>query len=87
MNCEKIESVTSHNLYPPSPVTNCHTFSDPLPPLERDILYGRPLRRLVPKNKLKVLSTIINRNGDCEVYTYSRKELLLNFLLNECQCF
>ena len=43
MNCEKIESVTSHNLYPPlPPVTNCHTFSDP-PPLERDILYGRPL--------------------------------------------
>ena len=26
---------------PPS-VTNCHTFSDPLP-LERDVLYGRPL--------------------------------------------
>ena len=23
------------------PVTNCHTFSDPLP-LERDVLYGRP---------------------------------------------
>ena len=23
-------------------VTNCHTFSDPLP-LERDVLYGRPL--------------------------------------------
>ena len=39
---KKIESVTSHNLYPPPPVTNCHTFSDPLPPLERDILYGRP---------------------------------------------
>ena len=33
VNCEKIESVTSHDLYPPpSPVTNCHTFSDPLPP-------------------------------------------------------
>ena len=31
MNCEKIESVTSHNLYPPPPVTNCHTFSDPFP--------------------------------------------------------
>ena len=44
VNCEKIESVTSHDLYPPlPPVTNCHTFSDPLPPLERDILYGRPL--------------------------------------------
>ena len=28
-------------LTPPS-VTNCHTFSDPLP-LERDVLYGRPL--------------------------------------------
>src|SRR6218665_2950028 len=33
-------SVTSHALYPPS-VTNCHTFSDPIP-LERDVLYGRP---------------------------------------------
>src|SRR6218665_544904 len=29
-------------LLTPSPVTNCHTFSDPLP-LERDVLYGRPL--------------------------------------------
>ena len=28
-------------LFTPSPVTNCHTFSDPLP-LERDVLYGRP---------------------------------------------
>jgi len=27
----------------PPPVTNCHAFSDPLP-LERDVLYGRPLR-------------------------------------------
>lgn len=25
---------------------NCHTFSDPLPPLERDVLYGRPLKHL-----------------------------------------
>src|SRR6218665_2894572 len=25
----------------PSPVTNCHTFSDTFP-LERDVLYGRP---------------------------------------------
>ena len=40
LNYEKIESVTSHNLYPP-----CHKLSHflrPLPPLERDILYGRP---------------------------------------------
>src|SRR6218665_3335668 len=31
-------SVTSHALDPLPPVTNCHTFSDPLP-LERDVLY------------------------------------------------
>src|SRR6218665_1570934 len=36
------KSVTSHALRPPPSVTNCHTFSDPLP-LERDVLYGRPL--------------------------------------------
>src|SRR6218665_1530995 len=29
-------------LFPLLLVTNCHTFSDPLP-LERDVLYGRPL--------------------------------------------
>ena len=34
--------MTSHALDPPPPVTNCHTYSDPLP-LERDVLYGRPL--------------------------------------------
>jgi len=28
-------------LLPLPPVTNCHTFSDPLP-LERDVLYGWP---------------------------------------------
>jgi len=39
---KKIISVTSHAL-DPSPVTNCHTFSDPSHPLERDVLYGRPL--------------------------------------------
>jgi len=32
-------------LLTPPPVTNCHTFSDPLPPLERDVLYGRPLNK------------------------------------------
>ena len=41
MHNRKIISVTSHAL-DPSPVTNCHTFSNPLP-LERDVLYGRPL--------------------------------------------
>src|SRR6218665_584694 len=40
---KKFISVMSHALYPPPSVTNCHTFSDPLP-LERDVLYGRPLR-------------------------------------------
>jgi len=36
---KKCTSVTSHAL-DPSPVTNCYTYSDPLP-LERDVLYGR----------------------------------------------
>jgi len=35
--------MTSRALGPTSPVTTCHTFSDPLP-LERDVLYGRHLR-------------------------------------------
>ena len=45
VNCENTDSVTPHDLYP-SPVTNCHTFSDPFP-LERDILYGRPLGQIL----------------------------------------
>ena len=43
MNCEKIESVTSHNLHPPSPVTNCHTFLDPLPPWSVTYFMDGPL--------------------------------------------
>ena len=39
-------SVMSHALYPSPPVTNCHTSSDPLP-LERDVLYGRPLSSII----------------------------------------
>src|SRR6218665_395637 len=39
---KKCISVTSHALDPP--VTNCHTYSDPLlPSLDHDLLYGRPL--------------------------------------------
>jgi len=37
----KIEKCDVTCSWTPSPVTNCHTFSDPLP-LERDVLYGRP---------------------------------------------
>ena len=40
MYAKKIISVTSHALDHPSPVTNCHTFSDPSP-FVRDVLYGR----------------------------------------------
>ena len=39
---KKFISVTSQAL--DLPVTNCHTFSDPLP-LECDVLYGRPQSR------------------------------------------
>jgi len=34
-------SVTAHAFDPPTPITNCHIFSDPFP-LERDVLYGPP---------------------------------------------
>src|SRR6218665_845725 len=37
-------SVTSHALYPPPPCHKLSHFLGPLPPLERDVLYGRPLR-------------------------------------------
>ena len=44
VNWEKMESVTSHDLYPPpSPCHKLSHFLRPPPPLERDILYGRPL--------------------------------------------
>jgi len=42
---KNLKSVTSHDLDSPSPLTNCHTFLDPFLPLERDVLYGRPLRQ------------------------------------------
>src|SRR6218665_3051809 len=42
---KKCISVTSHALDTPPPVTNCHTYSDPL---ERDVLYGRPSLLLLP---------------------------------------
>src|SRR6218665_191109 len=49
---KKFISMTSHALDPP--VTNCHTFSDPLP-LERDVLYGRPLTDIQP-SELQLLA-------------------------------
>src|SRR6218665_2013318 len=36
-------SVASHALDPPPPVTNCHTFSDPLPPRAWCTLWTAPL--------------------------------------------
>ena len=54
VNCEKIESETSHDLYP----LPCHKLSHflrPLPPLERDILYGRPLHARPMSHLKKVL--------------------------------
>ena len=56
-------------IFTPSPVTNCHTFSDPLP-LERDILYGRPLGRLLTIQLLifKLLSWLLNPFGPTAAY-------------------
>ena len=46
----------------PPPVTDCHTFSDPLP-LERDVLYGRPIPALDlhPSQPLNLLFFSIKR--------------------------
>src|SRR6218665_2927899 len=66
-------TVTSHALDPLPSVTNCHTFSDPLP-LERDVLYGRPL------NCLKGCLTIL-----CDIPAeYAMSRLFLNgkFMMN-----
>ena len=44
VNCEKIESVTSHDLYPPPfPMSQTHTFSDPLPPWSVTYFMDGPL--------------------------------------------
>ena len=56
-------SVTSHALDPPlPPVTNCHTFSDPLP-LERDVLYGQPLSLYEPEpvSEISTVSSMQSR--------------------------
>jgi hypothetical protein len=38
------EMCGTHDFYTPlPPVTNCHTFLDPLSPSERDVLYVRTL--------------------------------------------
>ena len=55
VNCEKIESVTSHNLYP-LPLSQTVTLSQTPPPLERDILYGRPLYIYINTNLLECLN-------------------------------
>ena len=54
---KKCISMMSHALYPPPPVTNCHTFSDPLP-LERDVLYGRPLCILLAREIMTQIVSI-----------------------------
>ena len=57
VNCEKIESVTSHDLYPPPPVTNCHTFSDPLPPWSVTYFMDGPLGAAA--GNARVASTVL----------------------------
>src|SRR6218665_808456 len=65
---KKFISVTSHALYRPPSVTNCHTFSDPLP-LERDVLYGRLLNNI---NSSHFLSQVqLNSSGTWYYAEYS----------------
>jgi len=57
---KKFISVTSHALGTPLPsVTNCHTFSDPLLRLERDVLYGRPRWSMNVVSHLIILTNAI----------------------------
>ena len=55
VNCEKIESVTSHDLYP-LPLSQTITLSQTPPPLERDILYGRDMDVTAPEVDIHSLS-------------------------------
>src|SRR6218665_653532 len=67
-------------LYNPSPDTNCHTFSNPLP-LERDVLYGRPL------DGLALLCMITPRSiPSSEALNVTPPMSYLNFLLPFPMC-
>jgi len=51
-------SVTSHALYPP-PVTNCNTFSDPIPPWVWRTLWTPPKSRIrQPANWQEVMQDL-----------------------------
>src|SRR6218665_2289388 len=63
-------SLTSHALDPPPPVTNCHTFLDPLP-LERDVLYGRP----ITKDSSHCLTVKLRFGHSLQVHTSSASSL------------
>jgi len=54
MYAKKIYKCEVPYSWPPLPVTNCHTFSDPFP-VERDVLYGRPLH-VVPRKSIFFLT-------------------------------
>ena len=55
VNCENIDSVTSHDLYPP-PLSQTVTLSQTPSPLEHDILYRQPLVTT------ELIFTLQNRN-------------------------
>src|SRR6218665_4012362 len=65
-------SVTSHMLL--TPVTNCHTFSDPLS-LERDVLYGRSHRmdKPITKTLMKVMFITSVKSG-IRHFSFSEEE-------------
>src|SRR6218665_571926 len=67
-------SVTSHALDPP--VTNYHTFLDPLP-LESDVLYGRPHNTYIHT----YIHPYIQTNIHTYIYTYIRTYIHTNTYL------
>ena len=72
----KIESVTSHNLYPLS-LSQTVTLSQTPSPLERDILYGRP-QKYVQKQVWSIeqilISSTLSRSGDHNYYDTENTE-------------
>jgi len=73
---KKFNSVTSHALGPPTPVTNCHTFSDPLP-LELNVLYGRIKGYPQLCNSFRALYVDFLKNIPINTYFFSFWKMLL----------
>ena len=61
------DSVSSHDFYPPAPLSQTVTLTQtPFPPLESDILYGRPRGRIAT-SALSSCAGTVKHTPDCTV--------------------